>query len=728
MKMPALSFGSGGPLGWLSRHFEKLLALAVGGFAAVLTWWGIQAVMTESVKPERTPEKLSAKADEARRNIEAATKPPAERIPVVPPLAGQLDAWRQGQTELVPPSTSVLIDRPLFQELGKRTKPDVFAIEDLRAVAGIAVVPDAAAAAAGMEPMIQPRLPEAPLEDPRRPPGRPPRGGRRDGAERGGELSPFGPGEMPLGQPGQPMGPEPVVTPAPPGKITPFVVVTGLIPAAKQQEEFTRRFSSASLRDQQRDAPKWGDYRVERAVVVEGAAPQWKEMRNVVPEADPRAGGGVPGAELGPALATEGLPPTFLLQQTESEKNYVSPLPQRIDEAWGMLAMHPWFAPRLEVILEKGMGGAQDVGSQSLAEAVEAAGRLAGTDVAIADVVLEGEPETQAGLHAFRVRSADGKTVAKPGKIGEADGLVFVMTDAWWSRLVVNWDTEKSHPCNLVIHVERLGGTPVARIVELQLRDEDGAVSETLKDPNPQGFDPGGGGFAEGGLMPPGMPFGDGRAAGLLEPFRLFRFIDTDVKPGETYRYRVRFALRNPNVGLLPKHLADPKAASGAFLVSGYSNETTSVRVPEPMAFLARTIPREAARKLKVKDDVTEVLVLAPAKNGNFGLRSAVTGVGGLLDVDPALNKPGDVRFFGEPVQTDRVVVDLRGRQEDRGDLKEPAPPEPLDLLLLRDDGSFELVSAAESERRLDRYRTTLFPPGMDVPDDGRKREGERPR
>ena len=62
------------------------------------------------------------------------------------------------------------------------------------------------------------------------------------------------------------------------GKITPYVVVTGLIPTLKQQQEFERRFGSASFRDPRRDQPQWAVYLVERAQLVPGGTPRWVRL------------------------------------------------------------------------------------------------------------------------------------------------------------------------------------------------------------------------------------------------------------------------------------------------------------------------------------------------------------------------------------------------------------------------------------------------------------------
>ena len=102
----------------------------------------------------------------------------------------------------------------------------------------------------------------------------------------------------------------------------------------------------------------------------------------------------------------------------------------------------------------------------------------------------------------------------------------------------------------------------------------------------------------------------------------------------------------------------------------------------------------------------------------SFALRSVVTEVGGLVNVDAALNKPGDTRSRGEDIRTDRVIVDVRGRQNDRGEERSsgrvPLPPEPFELLVLKPDGSFEVASVADSQAVIDANVATL--PAIESP------------
>jgi len=282
----------------------------------------------------------------------------------------------------------------------------------------------------------------------------------------------------------------------------------------------------------------------------------------------------------------------------------------------------------------------------------------------------------------------------------------------------------------------------------------------------PGGFGPGGfgpGGFGPGGFGPgsspamtepmagspgtypgaemaPGSPYPaaggypgmDGGMAGSTramrgedgEEYRLFRFLDTDVQPDTSYVYRVRLAVRNPNLGVPARYLKDASLATGPWLVSDHSQPSEKAEVPGSVNILARTLMKDGSpdslKELKIRDGMAELLVLAEnAKSGRLTLRSIVAEPGGVLDVEESLNKSGGLVSAGESVETGAVLLDIRGTQIDRGDERDKikgrgksVPPEPLEALLLEpigdDDFRFGVVDLVDSEHAVDVFRGTL--------------------
>ena len=613
MKRPSISIDKEKLLRFFLDHGEKVGVAIVAALACGLLWGGVNAARTKTASSDQQPNVIVDQATRAAAHIRAVKQPPAEELRRSN-LAKSIEPWRK--PEVQSPPRVALFDKPLFEEKSKRSKPDVFPIEELRAVAGIAFMPERPAdAAARMNPDVD--APDNVAADAggakRRRKERAP-GGQGGPPDLPPGFSEFGPGMMPPGMmpPGMAM---PGMPAAMRGRLVPYCVVTGLIPLAKQVADYQQRFEQAGLRDPQRDVPLWSDYLIERTVVTPNGKEEWKRIDLKQFYADvAKQWAGVQGEQLpsGVMLAAE--------QNPGAAFGYCSPLPALAGDPWGLEAIHPWFIKKFEEQAEEQ--------AQRAAEQAEQAGQLL--------------PGQQPGA---------GPAFGPPG--GEFG----------------------------------------------------------------PGFAPGGpGGFG----VPPGMALdAQGQPVVGLD-YRLFRFVDTTVELGKTYRYRVRLSLWNPNRDLEARYLTDPAFAKDVKLPSAPSNVTDPVTVPGTNSLLVRTLRKAELKRFKAGS--VEVLVLDKGSDtGNYALRSLVTEPGGLINVDKRLNKPGDARTRGEDIDTDAVLIDVRGRQDDRTEAragKGSPPPEPLDMLFLRDDGTFVVASAADSQPKVDRYIGTL--PIADDPKGGK--------
>jgi hypothetical protein len=586
MKMVMPSLSKDALLAWLLDHCEKIIGALVLLVAAWLAWGGLSAMRSQSAPAELKPEQIVSQATAALAHIDKQQEPPDEKLLESTGLVDSIENWI-APTEKDP--RKIVLSRPLFDELARRTKPDVFPVEDLQAVAGVAVLaaPPEMEAADGRRPGPGVRPP--PAFDPLA-------GGFADG--------------LPPDQ-----QPDPAEN-VPPARIAPYVIVTGLIPYAKQSTDYLERFENASFRDPQRDVPLWSDFLIERADVTNGPSEKWERI-------NPRAVS-LANQKQWAGIQADSLPAEFFLSPEEQpglgDLSYAWPLPQLAMESWGLEAIHPW----------------------ALAE---------------------------------------------------------------WQR----------------------------RLAEQEAM----AVSEGPNPMRPVG--PAMTPFGGGGQLPPGFgnPFG-GNEPGmepLFDPlsgldggldrvdYKLFRFVDTAVKAGRSYRYRVRLSVWNPNYRVPPQHLAQADLAEAKKLASPPSNETAAVAVPVAMGVLARVPPFEPKR------DSAEVLVLWPHdKTGNFALHSVTTVPGGIVSVqrkieqeeddDRGRNRPGRGRQepATEPVPVG-MLVDFIGQQVSpqatgrpaagrRG--KKSAPAEPFELLVLGDDGQLRWASPISSEERYRLYADTL--------------------
>lgn len=533
MKRPSISFDKEAIGNFFLNHVEKIVVTVVGAFACTLLWGGIDALRSKTVRRDHRPDALLTRSTSTTGHIDRAQRPPDDVIVRKKELAAEIEPWLQRQVE--PPTDVTLLDTPLFQELSKRTKPDVFPIEELQAVAGIAVL------------------------------AVPPRQARKP-ANAGRDVDPD-----PRAAAAEPTAPPPATVRS---RIAPFVIVTGLVPAAKQFLHYRQRYDSTSFRDPKRDVPLWSDYVVERCVGPPGGAEKWERINLQTAARRFR--------EEWAGVQAESLPPVFLLHAgqvrfaspraapdaTAPGAGYCGPLPQLAEGTWGVESLHPQF------------------------------------------------------LRELRKMAAAQTVAAPPG-----------------------------------------GAAPAAA------------------------------------AAPPSVP-----------DHRLFRFIDTDVESGKTYRYRVRLSVWNPNFKLSAQHLADVSLSKDPLLASAASNSTAPVTVPGSTTVLVGSGRKTDSKRLK--SGLVEILVLGEnPMTGNYSLRSLITEIGGMVNVDKRLNRPAETRIRGEDIFTDRLFIDMRGRQEDRDDGRSPkggARPEPVEMLLRRKDGSFELVTAAESQTVIDRYIGTL--------------------
>jgi hypothetical protein len=592
MKAPRIAFSKDAVLSFLLLHGEKVVAAMVGLAACGLAWGGIGALRSMRPKPEQLPQAIVADAATTQEHIEAVKIAPDDELTSEKGLADTVAQWLSPKIAPVPSQS--MFDKPLFGELARRSSPDIFPIEDLRAFAGVAVV------ALKPKPVGDRPVPDRPLNldaNNAAKPAKPPRGGGR-----GGPMQPV----QPMQPPDMGMMPPQSDPNASQGKIVPYVLVTGLIPIAKQQEEYDRRFSTASLRDAMLDTASWSNYRLEKTEILPGTAEKWTpvDMKIVAR----RYAGDWAGIQPEPLLPQLLLPAEVERRDpVQSPLPFCIPMPQLADGSWGFNALHPWFIDFLQ------------------------------RDAAARKAQAEAEAE---------------KAAANTNVFGGATGTL-----------------------------------------------------------PPGGFGPMGpdGSGMTPDMMPGMVPGADGQ--GFQGPeYRLFRFIDFSVVPGRTYRYRVKTVCWNPNLNMPSRHLIDAAVAKQPTLESPDSNATSPVVVPDGTRMLVQPQKKQELKRLRPGTVATMILGEKP-NGGSFALRSLLIEAGGIANVDPSQNKRGDPRSRGDAIVTDRVLLDVRGRLEDRTETrtaKLTPPPEPLEMIFLRPDGTFEIATSADSQNDIDRYQFTL--------------------
>ena len=682
------------------QHGEKFVVAIFAISALGLAWGGLDALRTKSVTEAQTPDSIIKSATQADTHIDREKSPPADVVKAIPPLTESITPWRSAQP--LEPTVVATLNKPMFEELAKRSQPEVFSVEDLRAVAGVAVV--------HVNKPKQPEPEQEPAEasdaDSKR---KPPRGGR--GRNPNQDQSPADTFQPPDANQEQ-------------GLVMPFVVVTGLIPVEKQREEYWRRFLVASFRDEKRDTPLWSDFEIDRCVVEGGGPEQWEavDLGDVATSWDERWAD----------MASDLLPMQYQLGDFEEQRPkstpvaFNGPLPQRLDSGWGAEAVHPYFfakalkeGPRPSVdTADDSVPQRDDQGTEGMADntggpfpGMAGGGRSGrggrsgmpgmmpggggpgmapGLDMPTPGGAMPGMSRG-GGSRGMMPGMAGGSRGMMPGMAGGSRG----MTPGMGPGMTPGMDGGRGGSGGMY---GRGGGSRgmMPGMGPGMSPDMDGGGGPGMPGMPGMGMD---GGSGASGFTP--RPRGDG-----IE-YKQFRFVDTNVEAGKSYRYRVRLKVWNPNFGVPAQHLSDVAVAAEQKLVSPESAASSIIRIPDATSLLVGSVRKADAKKQKAGTYDVFVLAAAP-ETGNYSLRSVLLDLGGIANIDSQLNKPGDFRSRGANVVTDRMLVDATGRQEVREDIKEKSPPEPLDMLFLRPDGGFEIVSAADSEPRVAQYRDAL--------------------
>ena len=708
MKKPSINLSKQSIVDFFLNHGEKLVVGLFGALACTLVWGGIDAVRTKQPKREQLPPVIVEMAGRTMKHIGDSKGPPAE-MTKRPSLAKQVEPWRENV--VTAPAAPRIFNAPISDEKAKRSAPEVLPVVDLRVRPGWAVIAVPQDPNQGMM-MQQPEMSKENDKDKNK---KKPKGGKgADPADVAGGAPPGGPtkgknkfqmgGMGPMG----PMGPGgpmmgggdggsmlPLVSPVMPGKIIPYCLVTALVPAKAQQEAFMRAFAFSGLQTQA-DIPIWSDYLVERAEVPAGtpanAELTWKrlDLKAVAKSAEDWNG-------LQPEIAPPDLQldPSQIMPRDETAMEvvpYVFPLPRLAGDPWGTESLHPW-------VVEQ-MRKRQIEQEKWDARALEEQEKASKTSI-LGGPGAGGPTGAGAGMGAG-MGAAMGRSMMPPGGAGRSS---MMPPGGLMGRGAGGGDSEGSPMGG--------GGMRMSPGMSSRMGGPGGMM--------PPGMGPGG---MMGGGMGSTMAGADG-GMGMemqLPEYRMFRFVDTTVVPGKTYRYRVQISLRNPNYDLPAQYLVQADLADKPILAAAKSEPSAQAHVPDKTGLLVRALRKGESRKSKTG---YEVLVLAEnPETGNYWLKSLTTELGAFANFDKKLAKGPDAKT-AESVTTNSLLVDARGRAED-GDTKKgtaTGPSEPLELLFLREDGSFSVASAADSQRDYERYAQTL--PAADDGKKGKDKDGE---
>jgi hypothetical protein len=482
------------------------------------------------------------------------------------------------------------------------------------------------------------------------------------------------------------------ITPVLPGKIVPYCLVTALVPATAQQESYRRAFAGSGL-PTQADFPQWSDYRVERAEIEPnspaGAELKWTriDLQKVQKSAEDWTG--VQPEILPPDLQ---LDPSQLMPMDDNSPQampYILPLPTLAGDPCGVESLHPWVVEQLrkrQVEMENFEARQKEEMEQSMKPNILGGGGQGGPGMGGSPAGMPGRPGGMMPPMGGPMGASRSMMPPMGGPMGASRSMMPPM------------------------------GGPMGPRPGMGMSDSGEGSSEGAR--MPPGMNPG---------MMSGMMMGGGAMNGVagdelmaLPEYRMFRFVDTTVEPGKTYRYRIRISVRNPNYGLPAQYLAEADLAKPAILAAKWTDPSASAHIPEKTGLLVRTFRKGESKKPKTGYEL--LVLMENPEGGNYMLRSLAAELGAIANFDKKQAKGPEAKT-AETITTNSMLVDARGRQEEDDAKKGAAsgPTEPLELLFLREDGSFTLASAAESQKMVDRYVETL----PQVDDGKSKKEGD---
>ncbi|MCS7237699.1 MAG: hypothetical protein NZ899_05445 [Thermoguttaceae bacterium] len=476
--------------------------LVVGVVGLVFLWCLVRAVSTAGNTVDFSPDQLRADAQSAQQHIEQ-TNPSATMQPTDYVVIARRIRDKIDDTYYRHP---VLWDPPLWERRGLRGEPAVFGLEKIRAVAGNGVFN---------------------MADPTAPPTSAAAGASSTRGQR-------------------------------------WVVVTGLIPIARQVEAYKEIFKEALYRDPQRDYPLYLHYWVERAEVTPRSQPgqlRWVRI-------DPRLMY-YHFCRLWRGASQEVVHPAYIPRVAPGGMPLVFPLGPRVGEMWGPEVAFPPEIPLASAM--RGVPGAPGVPGYPAEMAgypgMPSPGYPGGSPA------YPGMPAYPGAGEMYSETGYPGMTMPYPGSTmtsypGAAPGMPGIpMPGAPGGSIIPPLGELPGLP-GLPVPGTQPGTETQPSTTPQPGQQQQPAASTQQPSQAPT-------------APPTSVPGTVASAMPRLEvKYQLFRFFDFTVEPGKQYVYRVQLVLFNPNYRLDPQYLERPELAEQPWLETQWSEATEPVWVP----------------------------------------------------------------------------------------------------------------------------------------------------
>ena len=186
--------------------------------------------------------------------------------------------------------------------------------------------------------------------------------------------------------------------------------------------------------------------------------------------------------------------------------------------------------------------------------------------------------------------------------------------------------------------------------------------------------------------------------------FQLCRIFDFTVEPGKQYRYQIQLAAHNPNRGVEPRFLEDPKSTDATYLTSDWSKSSNTVLVPADTEVFASSIlssdgdENPEPRVVVVCRKTDNAGGRAPA--GRMELRRGEVVGGSLTTFEIDARSSAVIQRADSRIETDFTLLDFVGGQSVSENVLAPVR-----ILVLDENGNLTVRDSATDRGEVSQFR-----------------------
>ncbi|MFP6667727.1 MAG: hypothetical protein VB876_10465 [Pirellulales bacterium] len=190
-----------------------------------------------------------------------------------------------------------------------------------------------------------------------------------------------------------------------------------------------------------------------------------------------------------------------------------------------------------------------------------------------------------------------------------------------------------------------------------------------------------------------------------LVAFQLCRIFDFTVEPSKQYRYQIQLAAHNPNRGVEPRFLEEPKSTDAAYLTSDWSNSSNTVLVPaDTEVFASSILPSDGDENPEPR----VVVVCRKTDNaggraptGRMELRRGEVVGGSLTTFEIDARSSAVIQRADSRIETDFTLLDFVGGQSVSENVSAPVR-----ILVLDENGNLTVRDSATDRGEVSQFQS----------------------